>query len=300
MKELEKELYEIVYKYSIENKIADEEFVVDVMDLCINSLKINDYVKAYEVNEINNNNVYAGYDLSDKYLLFNLRSTINGAYERIQEEKEIGIKSNRFLDCFKINSTIVNGIIFQLTNASFYKNYIEDRNTFENKILGLGLDRNVTVLENKQIPIPKVLYYKMLDRHFQSETYYNACPNIRMSGIKAAEVERNIAKLLDQDLKENIEEYTELRLLNSKIITYADYAPTSFIRTVNEHAAMTVGLPSIGCDIKKIEDMYKEKAEKYNLSYDERIWLGLPITLEERGKEYQKRSDLQYILTKKD
>lgn len=300
MEELKQELYKIVYEYSINNKIADKEFVVDVLDLCIDAFNINDYVKIYEVNNKDTSIITAGYALESKYILFNLRNGLDGIFEKLQVEKEIGVKSTKFLDYFKINSEILYGIIFEITTANQYKKCIENPNTLESEILNLSLDRNIEVVQNKAISVSKALYFKLLDQHYQKRTYHDACPNIRMSNIIAATYVRDISKMLDEDLKDNIETYTELNLLNEQIMTYRDYAPTTFVRTVNESMKATVGLPHLDYSIEEIENMYRELSIKNNLSYDERIWLGLPITKEEKQKVLEKGINLHNDLSKKD
>lgn len=300
MEELKQELYKIVYEYSINNKIADKEFVVDVLDLCIDAFNINDYVKMYEVNNKDTSMITAGYALESKYILFNLRSGLDGIFEKLQEEKEMGVKSTKFLDYFKINSEILYGIIFEITTVNQYKKCIENPNTLESEILSLSLDRNIEVVQNKAISVSKALYFKLLDQHYQKRTYHDACPNIRMSNIIAATYVRDISKMLDEDLKDNIETYTELNLLNEQIMTYRDYAPTTFVRTVNESMKATVGLPHLDYSIEEIENMYRELSIKNNLSYDERIWLGLPITKEEKQKVLEKGINLHNDLSKKD
>lgn len=300
MEELKQELYKIVYEYSINNKIADKEFVVDVLDLCIDAFNINDYVKIYEVNNNHNSMITAGYALENKYILFNLRTGLDGIFEKLQEEKEIGLKSTKFLDYFKINSEILYGIIFEITTANQYKSCIKNPNTLESEILSLSLDRNIEVVQNKAISVSKALYFKLLDQHYLKRTYHDACPSIRMANITAATYVRDISKMLDEDLKDNIETYTELNLLNEEIMTYADYAPTTFVRTVNESMKARTGLPHLDYSIEEIENMYKELSIKNNLSYDERIWLGLPITKEEKQKVLEKGINLHNILLKKD
>ena len=300
MEELKQELYKIVYEYSINNKIADKEFVVDVLDLCIDAFNINDYVKMYEVNNKDTSMITAGYALENKYILFNLRTGLDGIFEKLQVEKEMGVKSNKFLDYFKINSEILYGIIFEITTANQYKKCIENPNTLESEILNLSLDRNIEVVQNKAISVSKALYFKLLDKHYQKRAYHDACPNIRMSNIIAATYVRDISKMLDEDLKDNIETYTELNLLNEQIMTYRDYAPTTFVRTVNESMKATVGLPHLDYSIEEIENMYRELSIKNNLSYDERIWLGLPITKEEKQKVLEKGINLHNDLLKKD
>ena len=301
MEELKQELYKIVYEYSIQNKVADKDFVVDVLDLCINAFNLKEYVKVYEVNSKNNGDLYTGYDVTKKYLLYNLRSVINGTFEKLQEEKEIGVKSNRFLDCFKVNCNVVNTIIFEMTTASQYKSCIEDPDTLENNILCLTLDRNILAISGKPLPPSQILYFKLLDRQYtNNRAYNNASPTVRMSSIKGAEYERDIANLLNEDEKGNIETYTELKVLTEQIHGYKDFAPTTFVKAINEHTKSIVGLSHLDYSIDEIESMYNKMAEEYHLTLDERIWLGLPIPEEEKEKAYQKRLNLQNILLKRD
>jgi hypothetical protein len=299
MEKLKQQLYKMVYDYSIQNKIADTEFVVNVLDLCIEALELNKFVRGYEVDN-KKSETYAGYDLGNRYLLFNFGSALNGMYYRLQEEKEIGVISTKFLNYFKINSHIVNGIIFELTTVKQYKDSIEDPTSIESKILYLSLERNLAILNREPIPVTRALYFKMLDGHYKNKMYYNACPSVRMAGIKGAEYERDLSKLVDDDLKGNIEDYMELRLLSDQMDAYREYAPTSFIRTINESTRATVGLPNYAKEIDETEELYKEFAKENNLSYDERVWLGLPISKEEKEKAYQKIINLQNKLLKRD
>ena len=294
MEELIKELEKLIFTYSINHKLADKKFTETALELCINAFNIRDYVEHYDVDV--NCGVNAGYYIDKRYLVMDIHSIINDASNRIFQDELAGIKSTEFLNYFKTNANIVYGIIHELTHACQYKKCLEEEDTFERTILEISLDRNLSLLRNEKLSPSKIWYYKALDKHFLGGPYYEACPSERMADIKGLEYERDIAKLVDPEVKGHLETYTELRLLNSKINGYGVCSPTTFVTIVNEQIKDQMNLPHMDYDMNKVENMYFIMANKRNLSLDERIWLGLPIKEYEKQKVYSKRKELQDIL----
>lgn len=302
MQRLKEELFKIVYEYSKEENLVDKDFIEEVLDLCITTFKIEDYVLDRNIgeNNIDRQDVPAGYWIDSRQIVIDIDRVKNHGIHRIMEEKKLGISSNPFLDYFKMNSNSMYGIVHELTHACQYKKCLEEDNDLETEILKLNLDRNLVVLKRKQITPNEAFYYKALDKHFLGGPYYEACPSERMADIRGLEFERDISKLLYEKKKYDIRDYAELRLLNGKINAYKDCSPTTFITLVNEVLKGQYGIPHKYNDMEEIENMYRILANKYKLSFDERIWLGLPITEHEKQKVLQKTKELQNILLRKD
>ena len=302
MDELKKELYKIVYEYSIEEKIADKVFIERVLDLCINAFNVNEYILDRKIEEYNGNKyIQTGYNINEKTVYFNLESIKNDGLNQVLKSKEKGIKSNTFLDYFKINSNFLNAIIHEIMHAYQYKKCLRNDNDLETEILKISLERNLEAIKKEKITMQKNWYYMQLDKQYNTvEPYREACPSERMADIKAFEFERDISKLVVPSKKLNIVEYNELKLLNIKMNGYQECAPTTFVTLINEILKDNVGLPYKTIDMFEIEEMYRKLSQEHNLSLDERIWLGLPITEEEKEKELQKGKELRYILLKRD
>ena len=302
MEKLKEELYKIVYDYSIEEQLVDMKFMDTILDLCIEKFNIKDYVLVRDIgeNNISRKDVPAGYYIDKKSIVADIYRIKNCGINRILNDKKSGVISNTFLDYFKMNSNSMDIIVHELTHALQYKQCLENDNSLETEILKTNLDRNLVIINKKTLTAQELVYYKMLDEEFMGGPYYEACPSERMAYIRCAEFERDIAKLLDSNKKGNIEAYTELRLLNSQINAYKECSPTTLVRLVNEIFKDKAGLPHKYNSMKEIEEMYRIMANKHKLSFDERIWLGLPITEHEKQKVYQKRQELQNILLKKD
>lgn len=299
MEELKKELLNLVYTYTINKKVADKEYVTKAIELCIQAFNVSDYVTSYEINSISNNNVNGGYLINKKSLIIDIQKVIVEVKDRVEKDKQLGIKISEFLDLFIVNLNIIYGVVHELTHAYQYKKCLEGKKDIEREILEVNLDRNLVVLRGGKLTLPQILYYRELDSHFLGGPYYEACPSERMAHIRGLEFERDISKLLDPELKGNIESYTELRLLNGQIEGYRNYSPTAFVTMVNETLKAQCGLPHYNADLSKIEAMYREKAKRNHLSFDERYWLGLPITESEKQKVYKRGQELQNILLNK-
>lgn len=300
MEKLKEELYKVVFDYSIEEKLPDKKFIETILDLCIDPFNINDYVLDRDIGEDNiteNPQGAACYWINTRKVVVDIERVKTIGINRIMTDKEYGIISNTFLDYYKMNSQAMYIIVHELSHACQYKKCFEE-DTLETDILKLKLGKNIAIVTNKPLTINEIEYYILLDK--QTWQYYAASPSERMADITGAEFERDIAKLLDPKKKSNIEEYSKLRLLNSKIKGYDITSPTVAVTLVNETAKGIVGLPQKYKERQEVENMYNERANKLNLSFDERIRLGLPITEEEKHKVYQKIQNLRNILIKKD
>lgn len=302
MEKLKNELYKIVYEYSIEEKIADKAFIERALDLCINAFNVSDYVLNRKIGDYNENKyIKTGYSINDRTIYFNLESIKNDGINEIMQDKENKVNSSIFLDYFKINLNFLNAIIHEIMHSYQYKKCLENDNDLETEILKISLERNLEAIKKEKITMQKNWYYMQLDKQYNTvEPYREACPSERMADIKAFEFERDISKLVVPSKKLNIVEYNELKLLNIKMNGYQECAPTTFVTLVNEILKDNVGLPCKSTDMFEIEEMYRKLSQEHNLSLDERIWLGLPITEEEKEKELQKGKELRYILLNRD
>lgn len=290
METIKNELAVLVYTYSANKKIADKSFADKVIELYRDAIKVNDYVKDYKYVNYDIAGAVAVYDICNKEVLLNVEGIIDTARERLQIDEQLGIITSEFNYYAKINLTVVNAIIHELTHASQYKRYIEGPKDLENEILGLSLERNVDVLKKNYISPQKAFYYKMLDRKFREELYHDALPSERMADIKGLEFENDISKLLKSEDKDALEKYTTLRLLHGKITGYKGFSPTGFVTLVNETLKLQFGLNYGESDIEQIESRYNLIAKEYNLDTEERIRLGLPV----------EKIELQKIKTKAD
>lgn len=287
MKELKEGIYYIIYKYSKELKMADEAFVKEVLNLCINTFKIEDYVLDYVINTSRNNKENAGYDISQKRVYINMDNIIRSSLEQITEGIKHGVNFNEFEFYYITNSNFIYAIVHELTHALQYKECIENEKNPESKILKVSLERNLALLKNDRLSLQEVMYFKELDKQFANELYYRACPSERMADIRGLEFERDIVKLMDDEMKKNLEPYTEFKLLNSQISGYSNIgSPTTFVTYVNEVLKRKYNAQHRSYEIEEIEEIYKSMCRRYNLPFDERILLGLPISEYEKQKVY--------------
>lgn len=296
---MEKEINKLIYEYSINGKIADKQFAEKVIEICINEFNIRDYVEKYDVKPIGKESVLAGYNIGNRSLILDLESIKKEAYEKLKIEKKQGITSTQFLDNFKINSYVVYGIVHELTHASQYKKCLEGPSNLEKELLEMSLERNLILVKNEKVSIQKLCYFSGIDEEYKKAIYFNTVPSERMADIKGLEVIRDISKLIDDELKGNIEEYTELGLIKGKIHAYGDMAPTVFYRCVNDTYKYNTGLITTRPNIDEISKMYIQKSIENNCSLDEKMYFGLPINTEEKIKVYKKIKDLSNKLTNK-
>ena len=281
---LKNELTKLVYDYSIKRKYADGRFIDKVVALCINEFDINDYVRKCETMPIEDKYTYAGYSIETRKITIDISSCIISAIDRIESEKKQNIKSSEFLKYVKVNLNLINGIIHELAHAYQYKKCIEGEDSLEKRILELTLDRNIRVLNDEKLSLKEIAYYKALDVISHDDLYYTATPSERMANLKGLEFENDISLLLPSKEKDNLDYYTELRLLLGQMQAYRDASPTAFIDYVNEMMKEKYGLPSGKKDMKEVEKFYNRLAIENNLSLNERIFLGLPIDKVDRNK----------------
>lgn len=284
METIKNELATLVYTYSANKKIADKSFTDKVIESYRDAIKVNNYVKDYKYVNYDIAGAVAVYDICNQEVLLNVEGIIDTAKERLQIDEQLGVITSEFNYYAKINLTVVNAIIHELTHASQYKRYIEGPKDLENEILCLSLERNVDVLKKNYISPQKAFYYKMLDRKFREELYHDALPSERMADIKGLEFESDISKLLDTEDKDNLILYTDLHLLHGKIRGYKGFSPTGFATFVNETLKLQFGLNYEDPDIQQIESRYNALAKENNLSLEERLRLGLPIEKQEEEK----------------
>ena len=292
MEQLKNELVKLVYDYSINRKYADGKFVDKALLLCINTFEINDYVRKFEAMPIEDKDTYAGYSIETKKVTIDIYSCITSAIDRVESEKK-QTETSEFLKYVKVNLNVINGIIHELTHACQYKKCIEGPDSLEKRILELTLDRNIRVLKGEKLSIEEIAYYKALDIIAHDELYYTATPSERIANLKGLEFENDISLLLPSKEKDNLDYYTELRLLLGQMQAYRDASPTAFIDYVNEMMKEKYGLPSGKKDMKEVEKFYNRLAIENNLSLNERIFLGLPIDKVDRNKIDKKINKLR-------
>lgn len=285
MERLKNELTSLVYEYSKNKKYADKKFVDKAIELCINTLEINDYVKEYKhIDYYMVAGADAVYDISTRGVLINTNGLVEASLEKIKDDEKNGYTSSEFNHYAKVNLFVINAIVHELTHACQYRRYIEGNKDLENKILGLSLERNIDVLNNNYISPQKVFYYKTLDRKFKEEIYYKAVPTERMAILKGLEFENDISRLLDTEDKFELEAFTNIRLLYCTIEGYKGCSPTGFVTCVNDTLKAQFGLSYNSPDIDKIENRYEELAKENNLDIQERLRLGLPVEEQELQK----------------
>lgn len=293
MAKLEERLTKLVYDYSSKGKLADGIFIDIALTLGIHDYDIYNYVKSYEIDN-SRNYLPTGYSIDKRYIRIDQNALLEDGINRVRQEENVGITSTAFVKNLKVNLSVVSGVINVLSHAVQYKTCLEGPDNIEKEVLELALERNLKLVRKENLPPETLGYNMLLDSKYQEEIYYRALPSERMAEINGLEFEKNISKLISDDRKDNLDTYTDWKLVSGQINTYAAQSPTSFIKCINENLKVSTGLPYGETDLDKIEEMYREKSKNYSL--ERRLYLGLPITEEERNKMLIKRDVLKESL----
>ncbi len=278
METLKERLAKLVYDYSIKEKIADKEFVDQVVEMCVEEFNLRDYVKTLNLDSDGNNEMIAGYNIENKNLALDLHTLIGNVISRVEIESRSGIATSSFLMFVKVNIDVINSIVHELQHAMQYKKCLTDQEGFDRKILEMSMVKNLSLLRGKALTPAEEKYLRTIAILEGDEVFYESLPHERMANITGLEYDRDISKLLSTRKKGNLEAYTEARLLLGKMMGYKECSPTAFAIAANETIKRNIGLPHDIYRIDQVEQELREESARNNFSLDERLYYGLPIS----------------------
>ncbi len=271
-------LLSLIYNYSINDKLVDEEYIEKFIDVVINSKLLDKYVCDLQILSSENDKLPEGcvsaYNLTDKTIYVDF----NKINKYLQEADRYQALFNEDEQTFYKNSIFSQAILHELEHANQYK-IMDNEESLEAKILNLSKhnlkDSEINELEKNGYSIKDITIY-IIKRQMVYSKFYLKSPLERLAEIKSyqemiillSNIKKIVPNLLDFEQATKIEALLQgFDYEDGKVIS-----PTAFyLKKMGEEQAL-----------KKFdwydEDYYKalEKSET-NYSLEDRLKYGLMI-----------------------
>lgn len=260
-------LISLIYNYVKNNRVLDKDFIDSILDIVINELELNDYVKDSEIIYVPGKNrkryLMAYYDHFSRVIEINLQVSLERLREEAKKLRLSGVETSYF-----IAKELAEAILHELEHAHQVKEYDRDGNNLESLIIKGAFD-------HKNI-IRKYLLFLLMDGYSEKELltryktikrgikYYKYDPLERLADYHALNYMKEILKELN--IRDRVMLHTYYEEYKNYIRGYElQKEPTKFF------LAKVGGLK----DWQEIERLSTDCDLKTRLS------LGLPITKDE-------------------
>ncbi len=271
------EIFDLVYDYSVNNKLADRKFIDRVIEIALEGKKLFEYVLSTLYTSNDNSNTFASYDALNKEILIHvenmkfLRQT-HGYYDFLSSEFErVMLKNLR----------VVQVVLHEMEHASQCKSIdCDNNNSIENSLLKasfylLLVIRNPQILE--QFSNKERQAFFSLGSELRRQ-YYDFDPAERLAEINSLESIISIILPIKKEFPD-LYEFEIFELIREHLRGYFDsyrkrgVCPTQLYLSAIGHNDVWTNFDFYNNDVKKLK---KQVSDKYDLI--ERLRLGLPVS----------------------
>lgn len=193
-------LISLIYDYVKNNKVLDRDFINSILDIVINELELNDYVKDSEIIYVPRKNrkryIMAYYDHFSRVIEVNLQISL----ERLKEEAK-KLRLSHIETSYFIAKELTEAILHELEHAHQVKKYDKDGNNLESLIIkGAFAHKNIIrkdllfLLMNGYSEKELLTRYKTIKRGIK---YYKYDPLERLADYHALNYIKEILKELN-------------------------------------------------------------------------------------------------------
>ena len=290
---VETKLLKLVYDYSINYKYADQNFIYEVISLLGDGL--SDYIKTIDNKSLNSSS-FCFYNIENKTVSIDILKEVEYELLRIRLE---GLPNSKYEVFLKVNLSVVNAIAHELEHARQYKKCLEGATDLESKLLESAYEKNLFLLRNGQPSSEdRLVYFKALAQTEGETIYYTSSPSERMAKIRGLEYEKLLGNSLVSDACSSIGDYTNLRYIRGQKLGYTgECAPTPFFELIKDTIRVSSGLKIKASNYDALEYKYDKMGR--NLTLDEKLYYGFPISISESDEINRRTIDLQKKLIKK-
>ncbi|MBQ2873070.1 MAG: hypothetical protein IJE89_03615 [Bacilli bacterium] len=259
---MEDKLMGLIYDYSQQNKIADPEFIYKVVDLLVNYMNINEYVRDVKVGDDAVANIFsqASYDVYEKTLGVGQSSL---KYELHRQNKKVKDYLNDFERTIFQNVLVVQTILHELEHA------------FQQKKIDLSELRQFEDSFDKRVEMELLKFAK---KNIEKESFYthDFIPDERFAESDSWNKLYGILSFLN-DKGKNLLDYCKSRKIEAEISGYdEEKTPTSTY--IEFHKDEEILYKPIFSDLLL--------AQYYCPDYKIRARLGLPLSVYEYNQLY--------------
>lgn len=298
---MEENILRLIVDYSRKGRIIDKRYIDTVIDIVVNSLSLNGYVRnTYFKKEgkkekpskgkisiqLANESDFA--DLAYNFINHDITVYIDKIPKIYQQVDEINFDANE-LAYFK-TTFYTQRILHELDHA-YQEKMVQEEDSLESKILNLSIPK-VTITNESSVDKKREMLAKSIMRMVIYMQNYEYCPHERMAEINSQQ--RLISILSSSTIKlPNTIQYLNDNILNSLIDAYSTtFSPT--IKFVSEIDKLYKKNPLAEFDWydKEEEICLKKSIELY--PFEQRIRWGLPIEEENKTKLLQKLKSSKY------
>ena len=267
--------------YALKNKKIDANFIYDAVSIIIDKDNTHDIIKEVSFDIPYDKDIYASVYYKGR------RLKVNECYS--DPDKYLKPINN----IFNYNTQILQYILHECSHAKQFKNYIDnvpiEKEILEWTIIGNEIYKDNTSKLLDTLTTTKELYdmnfdfdlfdtIRILDKAVETKKVYELSPAERMAQIRSYIITKELVELSNiyeaketlYELKKIIERYKRSKYIitNNKIISPLERYYNLLKRK---------GIPNLDNIIPTLLE--------YNLSLDDRLYYGIPIT----KKEYKKR-----------
>lgn len=180
-------LLSLIYNYSINDKLIDEEYIEKFIDVVINSKLLDKYVCDLQILSSENDKLpevcVSAYNLTDKTIYVDF----NNINKYLQEADRYQALFNEDEQTFYKNSIFSQTILHELEHANQYK-IMDNEESLEAKILNLSKhnlkDSEINELEKNGYSIKDITIY-IIKRQIVYSKFYLKSPLERLAEIKS-------------------------------------------------------------------------------------------------------------------
>ncbi|MBO5182992.1 MAG: hypothetical protein J6B64_01200 [Bacilli bacterium] len=260
---MKEELSRLLYNYFINDKIADKDFIGEVVSIFVKEKNLNDYLFYGDVKKsYGTNKTVAAYDPITKQMIVYTDGIIN--LLKSNEKYHHLFKKNEEL--LFINSLIMQQILHELEHVNQRK-IVAEENNIEATILKMclrELNRDKKTNEQKE---QEYLNYKK---------YYSISPEERMAQIKSLQNIRVILK--NTNIVSDITDFMGTSLLETSLNGYENNCPIiDYLKKINKEKL----LEQFSWYDKHDSLCLKKSKESFKLN--DRLLYGLPIDIKEKN-----------------
>ncbi len=274
-KQMEIDILRLVHRYSIKNKLVDEDFIIKIINSIVDKKELKEEIKNIDIEEVSPmGNEYrinpAAYDYKEKRIIAYLED-INRQIQLIDRKTPFLNKTEKV---FAKNLDITRYLLHEIEHASQHKKVDSNHPTLETNLLRMSFKHSQ---EEPNLFLQKYIY----------------APSERMAEIDAAENIKKIITPLKQSLP-TLMEYENIFVLKKRIKGYERKiygleAPTcNFLFAFEE-------LHSFDFYDQNYPKMVENISKNYSTT--EILRLGLPIdydTFSHTEKKLYKKNNLLY------
>lgn len=285
---MELEILKFVYDYSINGKLADENFVDKIIEIVVSKKGLNNYVRGVQFNnelkETNDGVVCAGYHPLNMDIVVYCESI-----QRAMENRSY--YDPLFQDLEQVmfrNLTITQYILHELEHA--FQN-MQASNTYDDSIEVQLINTSFRLenamknpifldsLSNGEIPVKDFIFYLLQDRELYKK-YYPLIPIERLAQIHSFEIIVNAIEPIKNYIP-NLYEFKYATLVEEMLGGYQDAweqggCPTQVYLFGTKQSKVWTEFDFYS---QESSQLMKNVSDKYSL--DKRLSLGLPVSYNE-------------------